>query len=154
MIVSELALWKSIPGMDRLAYAFEFLEQEATLQLPAGKHDMGDDRWYVMVIRTDSRPAETAVFESHRKYVDIQYLVSGREMIGVAPIADLTETAGYDDAKDVILYGIPASYSRLTMEPGRFAMFFPEDGHMPNCHLDGPHPLHKVVLKIALDSLL
>ncbi len=153
MIVSELALWKTIPGMDRLAYAFEFLERESTLQLPAGRHDVGDDRWYVMVIRTDSRPEDAAEFESHRKYLDIQFLVSGRETIGVAPIADLTETAAYNDAKDVILYGIPASYSRLAMEPGRFAVFFPEDGHMPNCHLGGPHPLHKVVLKIALSSL-
>ena len=36
----------------------------------------------------------------------------------------------------------------MKLYPGMFAVFFPGGGHMPNCHLDGVHDLHKVVVKV------
>jgi YhcH/YjgK/YiaL family protein len=62
--------------------AFEFLEQASNRELPAGKHPIDGDRFFAIVVRADSRSPETAEFEAHRKYIDIQYLVSGRETIG------------------------------------------------------------------------
>ncbi|MBM3801375.1 MAG: DUF386 domain-containing protein [Acidimicrobiia bacterium] len=151
MIVSELKSWRSLGNVKGLEPAFEFLEKASSRDLPAGKHPIDGDRFFAIVVRADSRSPETAEFEAHRKYLDIQYLVSGREMIGVAPTETLEVSSPYDEGREAALYSIPAEYTKLEMEPDRFAIFFPEDAHMPNCHLGGPQKLHKIVVKVALD---
>ena len=151
MIVGELKSWKSLKNVKGLEPAFEFLEQASSRELPAGKHPIDGDRFFAIVVRADSRSPESAEFEAHRKYIDIQYLVSGREMIGVAPTENLQVVSPYDESKEAALYSIPSEYAKLEMEPDRFAIFFPSDAHMPNCHLGGPQKLHKIVIKASLD---
>ena len=68
-----------------------------------------------------------------------------------APTEKLQVVSPYDESKEAALYSIPSEYARLEMEPDRFAIFFPEDAHMPNCHLGGPQKLHKIVVKASLD---
>src|SRR3989339_84649 len=77
-------------------------------------------------------------FESHRKYADIQFLVSGREVIEWSPAAELKLFSPYNPQKDAAFYKKPAQTSLLNMSPGIFAVFFPGDGHMPGCAAGRP----------------
>jgi YhcH/YjgK/YiaL family protein len=149
MIVGELKSWRSLTNVKGLEPAFEFLEQASSRELPAGKHPIDGDRFFAIVVRADSRSPETAEFEAHRKYIDIQYLVSGRELIGVAPTEKLQVLSPYDETKEAALYSIPAEYAKLEMEPDRFAIFFPNDAHMPNCHLGATQTASRI--KASLD---
>ena len=151
MIVGELKSWRSLQNVRGLEPGFEFLEKLSSRELPAGKHPIDGDRFYAIVVRADSRSPDTAEFESHRKYIDIQYLVSGREMIGVASTETLKVSSPYEESREAALYSKPSEYAKVEMEPGRFAVFFPEDGHMPNCHLGGQQKLHKIVVKASVD---
>jgi YhcH/YjgK/YiaL family protein len=118
--------------------------------LADGKHSICRDDVYALVMRAQSKAPAVAQFESHRDYVDIQYLVSGDEVLGVLPVGELSGATPYDIGKDVIFYATPTTYPALRLPPGHFAVFFPPDGHQPMCHAGAPGMLHKVVIKVRM----
>ncbi len=145
--------WRSMSELKGLEPAFEFLEKKTLAEMPLGKHPIEGEQVYALVQKLPSRAPETAQFESHRKYIDIHYLVAGQEITGFAPVDNLKLAVPYDEAKDVMLYTVPAQYTKIEMRPGRFAIYHPGQGHLPNCHFDGPHELQKVVIKFEADYL-
>ncbi|MNE77603.1 Toxin-antitoxin biofilm protein TabA [compost metagenome] len=89
--------------------------------------------------------------EVHRQNVDVQFLVSGSELIGVA--ADRGDNPIHQELlaqRDIIFYQDVADESWLTMQPGNFAVFFPPDVHRPACINQQPCDIRKVVVKIPL----
>lgn len=97
----------------------------------------------------DSKPLSGLKFEGHKKYIDIQFIYSGEEFIGVAGLDQISEAAPYDDEKDIHLSKV-ARYSNWLMLPGDAAILFPEDMHAPCMAVSNPVPVQKVVVKIAL----
>lgn len=90
-------------------------------------------------------------FEAHRKNIDIQYLLKGDERIACMPIEKLTETEPYSEEKDAAFYnedGVKAQ--EMIIGGGYFAIFFPQDGHMPQLCVDEPKWVKKVVVKVAV----
>jgi len=89
-------------------------------------------------------------FETHRQFIDIQILLSGSEMIDVSPLDGLIPETDFDEQNDIRFYrrtGIPAV--RLTMLPGSFALFFPQDAHCPQLiSQTEAREVKKVVIKI------
>lgn len=151
MICGRIDGWRCIEGIEGLEAGFEFLEKTGPATLSLGKHEIRGDAVFALAMKAPSKSPEEARFESHRDYIDIQYLVSGQEMIGVAPTGQLEGATAYDASKDVVFYATPARYQALTIPPGHFAVFFPWEGHMPMCHSGDPHELHKVVIKVHID---
>ena len=87
--------------------------------------------------------------ESHKKYIDVQYIVKGAELVGHDFLQDKTPSRAYDEAADFMLFSeTPVFFSRL--DKGNFAVFFPSDLHMPNIKIDKPLAVKKVVIKIGL----
>jgi biofilm protein TabA len=151
MISGRLEGWRGIGGAPGLEPGFKFLERSDLAALPMGKHEILGDSVYALAMKSPSRAPEAGQFESHREYIDIQYLVSGEEIIGVAAIEELQVVTPYDAAKDIVFYAVPGSYQELEIRSGHFAVLFPGEGHLPMCHSHGPHELHKVVVKVKMD---
>lgn len=97
-----------------------------------------------------SRRRPEAFFESHRKYIDLQLIVAGEELMEVEDIARLEPTMAYDAERDVILYTDTPRASRLRMRVGDAAVFHPADGHMPALCLDAPALVRKSVVKVPV----
>jgi YhcH/YjgK/YiaL family protein len=89
-------------------------------------------------------------FESHRKYIDVQIIVEGEELMEVEDISRLTVTEAYSPERDFIKYGDTTTASVLKMRAGDVAVFFPEDGHMPSLHWRGTGLLRKSVVKVPV----
>ena len=88
-------------------------------------------------------------FEAHRKNIDIQYLLNGEERIACMPIEKLTETEPYSEEKDAAFYAAEGVAAQtMTIGGGYFAIFFPQDGHMPQLCVDEPKMVKKVVVKV------
>jgi biofilm protein TabA len=151
MTSGELKRWRTIGGVEGLEAGFEFLERTDLAALPMGKHEIHGESVFALAMKCPSRAPGAGQFESHREYIDIQYLVSGEEIIGVAPVEKLKAVTPYDPAKDIVFYSPPESCQDLVIRPGHFAVFFPPEGHLPMCHSHGPHELHKVVVKVKID---
>jgi YhcH/YjgK/YiaL family protein len=89
-------------------------------------------------------------FESHRKYIDVQVIVEGEELMEVEDISRLTVAVAYNPERDFIKYADTATASVLRMRAGDVAIFFPEDGHMPSLQWRGPGLVRKSVVKVPV----
>ncbi len=89
-------------------------------------------------------------FESHRKYIDVQVIVEGEELMEVEDISRLTVSQAYNLERDFFKYADTATASVLRMRAGDIAIFFPEDGHMPSLQWRGPGLVRKTVVKVPV----
>ncbi|MBB6430983.1 YhcH/YjgK/YiaL family protein [Algisphaera agarilytica] len=119
------------------------------LTTPDGKIEIRGDDLFLNVERYTTQPAEDRRFESHRAYLDVQAIFTGRESIYVEPIERLDVTEPFDAERDVAFYTGPHE-TRLDLQPGDFAIFFPEDGHKPVCECGGSSEVLKVVAKVRI----
>ena len=135
----------------RFAQAFAFIEKAVSENYPAGKYEIDGKELYASVQEYDSKLAANAKFEGHRNYIDIQFVVSGTEIIKVADIAKMTLKTEYNTEKDVEFYEDNASASALVLSAGEYAVLFPQDIHMP-CVApeDKSAPVKKIVVKVKL----
>ena len=100
---------------------------------------------YAIVSRSPARQRSEARLEAHRQYIDIQYVIVGIEEMGWSPRSRCQQSLGqYDVEKDIEFFGDPPD-SFVTVRPGDFVIFFPEDAHAP---LIGTGEIHKVVIKV------
>jgi len=137
---------------ERIAAGLALLAEERVRAAEPGRYEVEGDRIYYAVDTYMNRPAEQSSPETHRKYIDIQYIVSGREWIGYCPAKGLTVDRPYDADKDVEFYKKPvAPISRVLMTAGMFAIFYPHDVHMPGCMVEQPEQVKKIVVKIRLE---
>ena len=133
---------------ERFGVAVDFLGGTELAGLETGQHEVQGEDVYVIVLRADGRPREGAKLEVHRKYADIQVLLAGTEKMGWKPTGSCSDAeAEFDMEKDAQFFNDEPD-SWITMRPGQFAIFYPEDAHTPMISSD---TLHKVVVKVALD---
>lgn len=133
------------PGIRR---GLEHLATGISGAFAPGREALDDDRVYAMRQEYISKPRESGVWESHRRHADIQFIHEGEEQIGYAPVSSLETTRPYDERDDYALYQGPGQFFRLG--PGWFAIFFPEDGHMPGVAATASAHVRKVVVKVRL----
>jgi len=115
-----------------------------------GRHEIDGDNVFALVQSYDTVAPTDKRFESHRDYIDIQYLHAGREVIFHAPLGQLTPETTYDAARDFTLYEDPTESTPLALAPGHFALFFPHDGHKPGCFSGPSARIRKVVIKVRV----
>ncbi len=133
------------------AAAFAYLRTVDGTQ-PLGRHDIDGDRCFALVQAYTTKPVESALFEAHRKYIDVQYLHRGRELILWAPLADMRETTmPYDETKEAALFKLTPGPTEVRLTPGHFTLLFPQDAHAPCVQYDGPEEVFKVVIKVAVE---
>lgn len=89
-------------------------------------------------------------YEAHRKNIDIQYLLFGEERIACMPIERLKETMAYNEETDAAFYAADLMPQEMTIGDRYFAIFFPQDGHMPQLCVDKPMKVKKVVVKVKM----
>ena len=135
----------------RFAKAFAFLRTvDGTQEL--GRHDLDGDHCFALVQTYETKPIEKAKFEAHRKYIDVQFIQSGRETILWAPLDTMKEeTMAYSDEKDAALWKLTADTTPLHVSAGHFAILWPEDAHAPCIEWDKPEQVFKVVIKVAVE---
>jgi len=130
------------------AQAFAFLSRSDLAQLPAERHDIDGDDLFCSISNGPGRPRSEANLEAHRKYIDIQYVIAGREEYGWKPTSDCRVVhTPYDADKDIGFFKDPPQ-TWTEVPVGSFVIFFPEDAHAP---LVGEGQIHKAVLKIAAE---
>ena len=151
MILDTLPLWHRYAALNpRFPRAFSFLEQ-VTADTASGRHEIEGDDLFALVQRYETRPAAGMQLEAHRRYVDIQFVAGGREVIHWAPLASLAEaTLPYDAAKEAALFKAVDGMVPIGLEAGHFAILFPDDAHMPCCAWNAPAEVLKVVVKVAV----
>ena len=152
MITSPLAKLGRYRGLNaNLDKALAWLEAGGWEELPVGRKDIDGEKVYVLIQSYETKQPEAARYESHRDYLDIQLLISGREIIEVRNREGLKVAVPYQP--DIEFYETPEPnpcYS-MSIGPGDALVFFPEDAHRPQLAPGGESSrVRKLVLKIAI----
>jgi len=130
--------------------AIEFLRRPDIHNMADGRVDIDGQHVFALVQRYETIKTDAPKFEYHRKYIDIQYIVSGKEVIGWAPAEGMTITEAYDMEKDICFGTVPKEeITPVYLQAGQLAVFYPEDGHAPKLAAGAPSHVVKIVVKVA-----
>lgn len=127
------------------ADVIEFLKNNDLRTMEEGKYPIKDKNLFLSVQVAKQRTKESAFIETHIEMVDIQIPISCAETYGYSPLCDLPEFE-YDAELDMTKYGDTKPQTYVTVKPGQFVIFFPQDGHAP-CIIDEPE-IKKVIFKV------
>ena len=146
MVVDKLENLEKYASLNPLfADAIAFLKATNLDTHELGKLTLKENELTGNFAQARPKSKEEAKLETHNNFIDIQLPLSGVELMGYTPRADLPE-AEYNAEKDITFYeGLAQDY--LTIKPGMFAIFFPEDGHAPGITPDG---VKKVIVKVRI----
>lgn len=146
MVIDKIENLEKYASLNPLfAQAIEFLKSTDLNAHEIGKVNLQGDDLVVNFAQARPKTKEEAKLETHNRFIDIQIPLDGVEVMGYTPRADLPD-AEYNAEKDITFYpGLAESY--LTIKPGMFAIFFPEDGHAPGVTPDG---VKKVIVKVLV----
>lgn len=153
MIVTDLDhIEQQVAFTPSMTKAIAWLRENAKKDLADGTIQIDGDNVYAMVQSYQSViPSDPPKLEAHKKYIDVQYVVSGEEAMGWALAYRLKETMAYSAEKDVWLGTCEkADFSQARLSPGHAAILLPSDGHAPRLAAGTPMPIKKIVIKVAV----
>lgn len=152
MIVTDIAhIEEQIRMTPELRKAIDFLRRIDLPRLADGKTEIDGDRVFALVQHYETEKNDTLNFEYHRKYIDIQVIVSGVEMIGWTDADHMEVTKPYDEVKDACFGRVPdGAWTPLRLEAGQLAVFWPPDAHAPKQCVGAPAEVMKIVVKVAV----
>jgi biofilm protein TabA len=135
------------PGLQK---ALAFLQQVRSQTLADGRVDIDGDQVYALIQSYDTRVGEPK-FEAHRKYLDIQYIAAGEEVIGWTSLDRMIVDAPYDEVKDASLgRALAPDMTPVHLTAGQFAVLYPSDAHAPKLAAGAPTAVKKIVVKVAV----
>jgi biofilm protein TabA len=155
VIVDKVERWGQYHLGEAWECAFGFLASLSP-DTEEKKYILQGDDIYAQVMSYETKATEAALLETHRKYVDIQAVLVGGEDMEWFPREGLAVDVPYDESKDAEFYKRTSSgLARVSVNPGTFVVFYPQDAHMPSLMVNGVSQLvKKVVIKIRAELLL
>ncbi|MCL2480024.1 MAG: YhcH/YjgK/YiaL family protein [Treponema sp.] len=127
---------------------FEFINKTNLENKAAGRYPLEGSVYY-LVQEYETKPESEGFFEAHRKFIDLQYIARGSERHNFTNISALKLKTPYDDEKDFAAY--EGQGNSLVLNRGFFAIYYPDDAHMPNLKAgSAPEKMLKVVFKIPV----
>ncbi|MGQ8338840.1 YhcH/YjgK/YiaL family protein [Sunxiuqinia sp. A32] len=126
---------------------FQFFKETDFDKLEPGKYTIDGEIAFAMVSEYETKEFKDAKWESHRKYIDLQYVIDGDERMGVMNLKKTQGATEYNSEKDLLFYGDgEGDYYEANSEV--FFLFFPTDVHRPGIQIDGAVKVKKMVVKI------
>jgi len=157
MIFSSIKNWKAEEALYPEAFkkAFYFLETSDIATLDAGEYPIEGKEIYAIVMDKQTDDVVNRSPEAHLKYIDIQFMFKGTERIGfLRKHGNLVVKEDAIASKDLVLFENEVGEEAfVVMQPGDFAIFFPDDIHRPLCLNHEKMTVRKVVVKVAVTLL-
>lgn len=149
MVIDKLSNAKQYYGLSaRIEKALKYLENTDLANLKVGKYEIDGKNIFTIVSEYQAKSLEEGKWEAHREYIDIQYVVSGKEKIGYASINEMKIIGEYNNEKDVLF--LSGEGDLLLVNEGTFALFAPQDVHMPGIQVMNGQNVKKIVVKILV----
>lgn len=137
-----------------LVKGLDYLKRTNISKLAIGKYEIEENSIFALVQEYETAPKTVKKAEAHAKYIDIQYIDQGNEIIGFALSNQQNEVMeNLIDQKDAIFFKTVNNEIDLVLSKGMYAIFFPDEIHRPGCNCGSGGQVRKVVVKIAADLL-
>lgn len=139
--------YKCNPG--RWDRAFLFLREADLGGLEKGRYELDGTDLFAIIDEYVTKNESDTRLEAHCKYADIQYIISGGELMGIVSLDKTTETVPYNEEKDICF--LESEHERfMSATPDRYFIFFPDDAHRPSLKAGENTPVKKVVMKVRI----
>jgi biofilm protein TabA len=150
MIVDIIANTGSYRWISTLLYrGLDEMGRLAKNPLADGRHELAGSKLSAIFSSYQTEDPEDKFFEAHRRFIDIQVVLQGRETLYWAPLLSLEPRGEYSEAEDIAFFTGSAGIA-VPLEPGWFTVQFPQDAHKPGCLKGSPSPVRKLVIKVAI----
>lgn len=133
--------------------ALEYLKSHDFTSMETGVYEIQGKEIYAQVMDAQTAPADTKRPEVHEKYIDVQFLASGKERLGFTPDTGNYEVDERLEDKDLIFYKTVENEGFIEAIPGCYSIFFPEDVHRPAVAAGEPMTIRKVVVKVSVELM-
>ena len=130
--------------------AYDFIVNKAE-GVAVGKYNL-ENGAYVSVQEYTTKARSEAKYEAHKKFIDIQMILSGKELIAVSPIEKMTISDEYNEEKDFMLFHHNDECTDYVLEAGDFLILYPQDVHMPGVCVNEKSPVRKIVVKVPVEN--
>jgi YhcH/YjgK/YiaL family protein len=150
MIVDKIensGLYKNLS--ERIKRSFDYIKQTDLKKLQPGRYDIEGDNIFALISDYQTKLESEGKLEAHKKYIDVQYVIEGEELMGYAPLGNQQTLEAYKEENDIIFYKGEKVFIKVT--EGMFAIFTPEDVHMPGIQVAKKAPVKKLVIKVKVD---
>jgi len=126
--------------------AFTYLRETDFSSLKPGKYPIDGENVFALVSEGATKELDKTLWEAHKNYQDIHYVISGKEKIGITPVASASISKEYDASKDIAFFTSKGKY--YVSNPENFFIVFTQDAHRPGVKTEGADTVKKVVIKI------
>ena len=147
MIIDKIEnahLYKNIS--ERINKSFEYIRTTDLKNLPAGRYPIDGENIFALVSEYKTKPEPDGKLEAHKKYIDVQYVISGEELMGYVPLGNQQILETYKEENDIVFYTGDKSFTKVS--EGMFAIFFPEDVHVSGISSGKISDVKKLVIKV------
>lgn len=144
--IENIALYKALHKP--LTLGLEYIASTDFSKLEMGTYQLDGDKVFAILQSYDTKEEVDCRLESHQKYIDIQFMVSGEEYIGVTPLENQEITEDLLEENDVVFY--KGTGAKIKLSAGSFMVFYPTDVHAPCIQVHSPSKVIKVVVKVAV----
>jgi YhcH/YjgK/YiaL family protein len=149
MIVDKISNYKLYSKInEKFETAFKYITETDLFNLPDGKYEIDGENLFALVQEYNTKNESDLKPESHFHYIDIQYMISGSENIGIA-VLENQKPVIVDAENDYAFY--ECATHLLLLKQGMFAVFFPDDLHMPGIKIKQSEKVKKLVLKLRIN---
>ena len=148
MIIDKIENYRLYVNLsEKINKAFAYIKDTDLIKMELGKYIIDNDDVFALVQEYDTKEKNECKLEGHYKFIDIQYIIHGSEFIGVTSLTNQAPVCK-NEAGDYALYD--SDTCLIKFETGMFAIFFPNDLHMPGIKLNQISKVKKVVIKVRV----
>jgi biofilm protein TabA len=150
MIMDHISNYNVYKGVnEKVGQAITYILNTDFEILQTGMHRVDGDNLFFNLIEYNTKNANERFWESHKKYIDIHYILEGKEYIGYELFERMRIKEDYNEADDYFLLE-GSLQSKVKLEQGEFLICNPQDVHMTGIMVDRPEKVRKVVFKVKL----
>lgn len=134
---------------DRIKKGLEWIINSDLKSINDGRYEISGNDIYANVQTYITK--DDAKYEAHRDYIDIQYMINGKENIGFASVENCKTSTEYDKEKDLEFFDNNNKDEYLQLNENEFMVFFPTDAHKPSIKYNYNDTVKKVVVKVKVN---
>jgi YhcH/YjgK/YiaL family protein len=134
---------------ERIKKSFEYIRETDLKNIKQGKYEIDGENIFALISEYKTKSEQEGKLEAHRKYLDVQYVITGEELMGYAPLGGQKILEPYKEENDIIFFTGEKSFIKVSS--GMFAIFFPEDVHMPGISTGKISDVKKIVIKVRIN---
>lgn len=149
MVYDNLDNINTYKGLSNDIYEGLLFMKNADPEIAKGVYQI-NPRVKAIVSEYETKKVNEYGYEAHKRFIDIQCNLKGTEKVCCLPIERLTETKPYNSEIEAAFYTAEEKPQEMIIGNNYFAIFFPQDGHMPQLCVDELQMVKKIVIKVKI----